>query len=80
MTKEKVLESVEVIFKDILENDSITVKAETTSDDIEEWDSLAHIQLVVAIEKHFNIRFTAKEIGEYANVGEMCDGISSKIS
>ncbi len=54
----EVLEQVNDIFKDVLDNDQIIVKSETTADDIEEWDSLTHIVLVVSIEKYFKIRFT----------------------
>jgi acyl carrier protein len=75
----EVLGTVNEIFIDVLENDSIVVKYETTADDIEEWDSLNHIALVVAIEKKFGIQFTAKEIQDFKNVGEMCEGIILKL-
>ena len=75
----QVLETVNEIFIDVLENDSIVVKYETTAEDIEEWDSLNHIALVVAIEKKFGIQFTAKEIQDFKNVGEMCEGIITKL-
>lgn len=67
------------IFVQELDNPSIQLKRETTAPDIEEWDSLKHIQLIVAIEKHFKIRFTATEILKYKNIGEMCDAIERKI-
>ena len=80
MTYEEIINNVQDIFIEITDNPSIVLKPETTSDDIEEWDSLTHIQLVVAIEKHFNINFTAEEIGGYNNVGEMCKGIEKKLN
>jgi acyl carrier protein len=73
------LETVNEIFIDVLENDNIVVNYETTAVDIEEWDSLNHIALVVAIEKKFGIQFTAKEIQNFKNVGEMCEGIILKL-
>ncbi len=79
MTYENIINDVQDIFVEITDNPSIVLKAETTSDDIEEWDSLTHIQLVVAIENHFSINFTAEEIGGYNNVGEMCSGIGEKL-
>ena len=76
---EQVFKTVNDIFRDVLEDDNIVLKYETTSADVEEWDSLNHIALVVAIEKKFGIQFTAKEIQEFRNVGEMCDGIVVKL-
>jgi acyl carrier protein len=75
-----ILEQLNDIFIDVLENDDIVLTEETTAADIDEWDSLNHIQLVVAIEKHFKIRFTSKEIQSWKNVGELVNSISQKIS
>ncbi len=80
MTKSDILEQMSGIFKDVLENDTIVVKEETTGDDVEEWDSLTHLQIVMAIEKHFKIKFTSSEIINFDNVGDMCDGILEKLS
>lgn len=74
------IKEINAIFIDILDNESIVLNDQTSAEDIEEWDSLTHIQLVVAIEKHFKIRFTAKEIQSWHNVGEMMDCIISKQS
>ena len=76
----EVLKQVNDIFIDVLENESIVLSRSTTAADIEEWDSLNHINLVVAIEKHFKIRFTSKEIQSWKDVGEMLDTINTKIS
>ena len=75
----EILQKVSEIFKDILDDEDVKVVETSTADDIEEWDSLTHIQLVVAIEKHFKIRFTAAEINSFQNVGEMCTGIQKKL-
>lgn len=79
-TVNEVIAEVNGIFKDVLDNDDIVINGETTAEDIAEWDSLSHIQLVVAIEKHFKIRFTSSEINGFKNVGEMCEGILKKLS
>ena len=79
-TINEILEQVNSVFKDVLDNEEIVVTANTTADDIDEWDSLSHIQLVVAIEKHFKIRFTSSEINNFKNVGEMCLGIQAKLT
>lgn len=78
MEKNQILEEVQEIFRDVLDNEDIVLANETTADDIEEWDSLTHIQLIVAIEKHFKVKFTSKEILSWKNVGEMIDCISTK--
>ena len=78
MEKNQILAEVQEIFRDVLDNEDIVLANETVADDIEEWDSLTHIQLVVAVEKHFNIKFTSKEILMWKNVGEMIDSIAAK--
>jgi len=79
MERNEILPQVTAVFKDVLDNEAIVINDNTTADDLEEWDSLSHIQLVVAIEKHFKIRFTSKEIQIWKNVGEMIDSIDSQI-
>ena len=78
MNREKIVAKVQEIFKDILEEEEIELKDNTTANDVENWDSLTHIQLVVAIEKAFKIKFTSKEILSWKNVGEMIDSIQAK--
>lgn len=80
MEKSEILKQMQDIFIDVLDNDDIVLTEDTTGDDIEEWDSLSHIQLVVGIENHFKIKLTSKEIMECANVGDMADCIKGKIS
>ncbi len=80
LSKTDILEQVNIIFRDVLENNSLVIREETTGDDVDEWDSLTHLQLVMAIEKHFNVRFTSLEIMNFNNVGEMCAGILEKLS
>ena len=79
MNRQDILEKVQDIFRDILDNDEIVLTNESTADDIEEWDSLTHIQLIKAIEKDFSIRFTSREILSWNNVGEMIDSIVVKV-
>lgn len=78
MERNQILAEVQEIFRDTLDNEEITLTDATTANDVEEWDSLTHIQLIVAIEKHFRIKFTSKEILSWQNVGEMVDCIASK--
>ena len=80
MEAEDIIKEVNKIFIDVLDNEDIVITGSTTAAEVEEWDSLTHIQLVVAIEKYFKIRFTSSEIQSFKNVGEMCLAIKSKIS
>jgi acyl carrier protein len=80
MDKSEILEKVNSIFIDILDNENIVLSNETTANDVEDWDSLNHIQLVVAIEKQFKIRFTSKEIQSWSNVGEVVNSVSLKLN
>ena len=74
------IEKLNEIFIEELENPSIKLTNETTADDIEGWDSLSHIQLIVTIEKQFKIRFTSSQIASFKNVGEMVGCIDNKLS
>lgn len=75
MERTEILAKVQEIFRDVLDNEDIVLTNETTADDIEEYDSLSHIQLIVAIEKKFNIKFSAIDIIAWDNVGELIDCI-----
>ena len=79
MDHSKILDQLDVVFIDVLDNKNIKLNYSTTADDVEDWDSLNHIQLVVAIEKKFKIRFSSKEIQSWKNVGELVESIDNKI-
>ena len=68
----------ETLFRDVLENEDIVLTKETTAHEIDEWDSINHIYLVVEIEKHFEIKFSSSEILQWQNVGEMIDSVKAK--
>ena len=73
MTREEVYEKLNGVFRDVFDDEDITVNDATTADDIDDWDSLEHINLVVAVEKCFGIKFTMGEVTGMKNVGEMAD-------
>ncbi len=79
MERANILAEVQDIFRDILDEEELILEDNTTAGDVDGWDSLTHIQLVVAVEKHFKFKFTSKEILSWNNVGEMIDSIKSKI-
>lgn len=79
MTKSEILKQMQDIFIDVLDNNDIVLTEDTTADDIEEWDSLSNIQLIVGMEEHFNVKLTSKEIMECINVGDLADCIQGKL-
>jgi acyl carrier protein len=77
MERKEIISILDEIFEDIIDEGVVSLSETTTSKDVDGWDSLTNIQLVVAIEKYFNIRFTSEEIISWNNVGEMIDCILS---
>ncbi|MCR5621069.1 MAG: acyl carrier protein [Treponema sp.] len=79
MTREEVYTRLDKVFQDVFDDESIHVTDATTADDIEDWDSFEHINLVVAVEKEFGIKFSMGQTNKLKNVGEMVDIILSKL-
>ena len=79
MDLQQLLQDLTPIFKNELNDKSIVLTPLISATDIENWDSLTNIQLIVSIEKHYKIRFTSKEIQGFQNVGELGACILSKI-
>ena len=75
----ELIEGLQEIFREIFDDDELVLSRETTADDIEDWDSLTHMQLIVEIEKKYGIKFTTAEIKKAANVGEFIDIVKGKI-
>lgn len=73
MSKEEIYERLNMVFRDVFDDDEIEVNENTTSDDIEDWDSLEHINLVAAVEQEFGVKFTMAQVMGMKNVGEMVD-------
>lgn len=78
MTREEVYVKLNEVFQEVFDDESITVNDSTTADDIEDWDSLMHINLIVATEKAFGIKFSMGQVNAMKNVGEMVDVIVAK--
>ena len=67
------------VFRETFNDDSIKITKETTADDIDAWDSLSHVNLIIAIELAFDIEFTQREIMSFNNVGDMVACVEGKI-
>jgi acyl carrier protein len=67
------------VFRDVLDEDDLVLTPEITADDVDGWDSLSHIRLVLAVSKSFGVKFSASEIGGLKNVGEFVELIQKKM-
>jgi len=73
VTRNEVLEKLTNVFRSIMDDDSIVLTDATTADDIEEWDSLNQIKIILASEQVFGLKLNARKINALGNVGEMLD-------
>ncbi len=80
MSREEVFAKLNEVFQDVFDDDTITVADTTTADDIEEWDSLEHINLIAAVEQEFGMKFNMGQVVSMKNVGEMADIIIQQIT
>ena len=79
MSREEVFQKLNHVFQDVFDDDSIVVSDNTTAADIEDWDSLEHINLMVAIEEDGGMKFNMAEVTGLKNVGEMVDVILKRL-
>ncbi|MFQ9650177.1 MAG: acyl carrier protein [Enterocloster sp.] len=78
MKRQDVFKKLSEVFRDVFDDESIVVTEVTSADDIEDWDSLEHINLIVSVEKKFNMKFTMNEVVGMKNAGEMADVIMER--
>jgi len=76
MSREEAFERINKVFREVFDDESITVTDSTTANDIDDWDSFEHINLVVAVEEEFGIRIPMGKVLVMKNVGEMIDIIT----
>lgn len=79
MSREEVFTTLNEVFRDVFDDEEITVTEKTTADDIEEWDSLEHINLLAAVEQEFGVKFNMGQVVSMKNVGEMADIIIAQL-
>jgi acyl carrier protein len=78
MQSSEIYQQLGGIFADVFDEE-IALKPELTADDVDGWDSLTHIRLIISVEKAFKIKFSTSEVGKLKNVGEFVDLIASKV-
>lgn len=79
MLKKEILMKLNEIFIDIFDDPNLQINSNTSAEDIEDWDSLEHINLIWAIERKFKIKFEIEEINQFQNVGQMVDSIAARV-
>ena len=79
MSREEIFEKLNEVFREVFDDDELVISDSTNSDEIEDWDSLEHISLIVSMEKEFSMKFDIKEINTLKDVGEMIDLIKRKM-
>ena len=79
MTKDEIMKSLEKIVAEIVEADEVSLAPETTADDVPGWDSVAHVNILVAVESTFGVRFDAGEISDLSSVGVLVDMVDAKL-
>ena len=79
ISREEILRKLNSVFCDVFDDDTLVITENTTADDIDDWDSLEHINLVNAIEDEFDMKFDMGQIVTMKNVGEMVDIILEKL-
>ena len=79
MNKEEIIEKIIPVFRTVFEDENLEIDEKSNSDNVNGWDSLNHIYLVVAIEEQFNIKFLAEDIQKWDNVGDMAEYISNHV-
>ena len=79
MNREKVLDIVQEICRDIFDSENLIITNELSAEDIDTWDSLNHLNLISSVEEEFNIKFDFDEMASFKNIGDIIDSIINKI-
>lgn len=80
MTTEQVKYTLTKVFQDVFDDDTIVMRPSLSADDVDAWDSLTHIRMLLTVEREFKITFSVTEVGDLKNVGELTDLILKKTS
>ena len=80
MNRQEIMDKLTEVFRGVFDDNDIAINDQTTANDIEDWDSLAHLQLISETEEAFGIHFSLGEINNFANVGELVDSIEKHLA
>jgi acyl carrier protein len=80
MELNSIIKQINAIFIELFNDENIVLTERSDTTEIEAWDSLNHIQVITAIEKHFKIRFELNDLLNFQNIGDLCKGVQSKLN
>ena len=79
MIRSEIYAKLTEVFQDVFDDDDLEPHDDMVADDVEEWDSLSHIRLIVSLEKEFGVRFSTVEVGSFEKVGDVVDLLEKKL-
>ena len=80
MTEQEILGELTTIFRDLFDDDALTLSADTTAKDVPGWDSMKMINIVVAVEDHFGVSFTTREVDKLETIRDLVGLVHAKQS
>ena len=78
MTMDAMLDQLQSVFRDVFEDDELTINRQSSADNVEGWDSLMHVSLMINVERVFGVKFSTTQVASLKNVGELMDLIESR--
>lgn len=80
MDSAEIYQKMTPVFRDVLDDETLELTAELTAKDVDDWDSLSHVRLILSVERAFGVRFSTAELAQFENVGELVDMVSDKLN
>ncbi|MHA1598071.1 MAG: acyl carrier protein [Alphaproteobacteria bacterium] len=80
MNSTEIYEKLTPVFRDVLDDEALVITAGLTAKDVDEWDSLSHVRLILSVEKAFGVHFSTAELAQFDNVGQLADMIADKLA
>lgn len=79
MDRGEVFSRLATVFEEVMDTEGVILSESTSGDEVEEWDSLSHVRLIVSVERAFNCKFTTAEIADFETLGDLVTAIMEKI-
>lgn len=80
MNKDAILDKLLAVFRDVFEDDELEISATTTAEDVDGWDSLMHVSLMINVERAFGVKFSSTQVASLKNVGELIDLVTARLA